>query len=140
MAGGPQGPAPQAGALMGVPLQDPPVRGALEEGQAQAGGRPEVGRARGLQRPRRGGKQQDQGGDQAGIRVQEHRQPDSARHAQVLGPQAGAAGQAGSVTPTHTNSRSLVFLLTGLIVKDGQGCLRAKLHAPCGSQSEDVLL
>lgn len=92
-----------------VPLQDPPVRGALEEGEAQAGGRPEVDRARGLKRPRRGGEQQDQGGDQAGIRVQEHRQPDSARHAQVLRPQARATRQGGGVTPTHTNSRSLRF-------------------------------
>ena len=71
-------------ALVGAPLQDPAVRGALEEGEAQAGGRPEVDRARGLERPRRGGEQQDQGGGQAGLRVQEHRQPDSARDAQVL--------------------------------------------------------
>lgn len=96
-------------ALMGVPPQDPPVRGALEEGKAQAGGRPEVGRARGLERPRRGGEQQDQGGGQAGLRVQEHRQPDSARDAQVLGPQARATRQGGGVTPTHTNSRSLPY-------------------------------
>lgn len=62
-----------------------------------------------VERPRRGGERQDQGGGQAGLRVQEHRQPDSARDAQVLGPQARATRQGGGVTPTHANSRSLLF-------------------------------
>lgn len=101
-------------ALAGAPLQDPAVRGALGEGGAQAGGRPGVDRARGLERPRRGGEQQGQGGGQAGPRVQEHRRPDSARDAQVLGPRARATRQGGGVTPTHTNSRSLVKLLANI--------------------------
>ena len=98
-------------ARLGVPQPHPPVRRALAEGQAQARGDPAFHRARRLQRPRRGREQQDRGGDTPGIRLQEHRQPHSARHAEVLGPQAVPAGQGGGVTPTHTNSRSLIFCL-----------------------------
>ena len=99
----------RAGTLagVGVPVPHPGVRRALAQGKAQAGGDTQVDRARRLQRPRGGGEQQDQGRHQAGLRVPQHRQPDSARDAQVLGPQAGPAGQGGGVTPTHTNSRSL---------------------------------
>ena len=47
--------------------------------------------------------------DQTGLRLQEHGQPDRPHHAQVLGPEAGATGEDGFVTPIHTNSRSLFF-------------------------------
>lgn len=49
--------------------------------------------------------------DQAGLRLQEHGQPDRSHHAQVLGPEAGATGEDGFVIPTHTNSRSLILVL-----------------------------
>nr|WP_322151929.1 transposase [Paratractidigestivibacter sp.] len=109
---------PLAGA--GVPEPHPAVRRALAQGEAQARRHPALDRARRLQRPRRGGEQQDQGGDQAGLRLQERRQPHSARHAQVLGPEACAAGQGDGVTlPTHTNSRSLENLLESRVMRDG---------------------
>lgn len=72
-------------ARVGVPVPHPGVRRAVEEGQAQARRHPQVDRARRLQRPRRGGEQQDQGGGQAGLRVPQHRQPHSPRDAEVLG-------------------------------------------------------
>ena len=78
------------------------------ESQAQARRDPALHRARRLQRPRGGREQQDKGRDQAGLRLQEHGRPDRPHHAQVLGPEAGAAGEGGFVIPTHTNSRSLV--------------------------------
>ena len=92
----------------GVQVQDTGVRRAVEEGQAQARRDPALHRARRLQRPRGGREQQDKGRDQAGLRLKEHGRPDRPHHAQVLGPEAGAAGEGGFVIPTHTNSRSLV--------------------------------
>ena len=111
-------------ALLGVPLPHPAARGALQEGPAQGRGHRPLGGPRRLQRPRRGGQRQGQGGDWAGVRLQEHRQPHRARDAQMLAARAvpagqgeeaeeeegkGAPGGAGVGLPTHRNSRSLVF-------------------------------
>ena len=95
-------------ARLGVQVQDTGVRRALQEGQAQARRDPALHRARRLQRPRGGREQRDKGRDQAGLRLQERGRPDRPHHAQVLGPEAGAAGEDGFVIHTHTNSRSLV--------------------------------
>ena len=94
-------------ARLGVQVQDTGVRRALQEGRAQAQRDPAPHRARRVQRPGGGREQQDKGGNQAGLRLQEHGQPDRAHHAQVLGPEAGATGEDGFVIPTHANSRSL---------------------------------
>ena len=94
-------------ARLGVQVQDTGVRRAVEEGQAQARRDPALHRPRRVQRPGGGREQQDKGGDQAGLRLQERGRPDRAHHAQVLGPEAGPAGEGDGVTPTHTNSRSL---------------------------------
>ena len=92
---------------VGLPQQNPAVRRAVAQNQAQARGHPPLDRTRRLQRPRRGRQQQNQGGCQAGLRLQEHRQPHRARHAQVLGSQTDASGEGRGVTPAHTNSLSL---------------------------------
>ena len=110
-----RGPRSSRGAGVGArrlawaqPLPDARVRGAVAQGGAQAGGHPGVDRARGPRCPRLGGEQQDQGRDQAGLRVPQHRQPHSPRDAQVLGPETNAAGKGGGdVISTHASSRSL---------------------------------
>ena len=110
-----RGPRSSRGAGVGArrlvwaqPLPDARVRGAVAQGGAQAGGHPGVDRARGPRCPRLGSEQQDQGRDQAGLRVPQHRQPHSPSDAQVLGPETNAAGKGGGdVISTHANSRSL---------------------------------
>ena len=84
-----------------------------QEGQAQARRDPALHRARRLQRPRGGREQQDKGRDQAGLRLQEHGQPDRPHHAQVLGPEAGATGEDGFVDSYPHELTKPLFICMG---------------------------
>lgn len=86
----------KAGRNMEVDWSGPTMRLVdVAQGPQEAAGHTQVDRARRLQREGRGGEQQDQGGNQAGLRLSEHRQPDRPHHVKVLGPEAGPAGAGG---------------------------------------------
>lgn len=87
----------------------------VAQGPQEAAGHTQVDRARRLQREGRGGEQQDQGGNQAGLRLSEHRQPDRPHHVKVLGPEAGPAGAGGVGFYPHELTKPLFNVSAGII-------------------------